>query len=1441
MSIKSTRGPNSGNSNEGTKLISPSLKLEDPGLDSLQFQEEKKASANATRSNLSQRFLHPLSFDSAKEVNYKINVPNFTNLPPLELGFKYITNLTRIDALTPSDLYSDENINKSGTGLDNYYFYYEKGLGEFSRFEKIEQLNLPDKFFDEHNTTESVTKIGLFPEIDRAWIAVDNKLVLWNYKVPQSSFNSSTQFLTIDQIRHSILAVKLVEPKAGVFVKEVNYLLLVSTPLDVYIFIVKYNKNLNNLEIFNPELSVSTQGLTINNFAINQKTKDIYFSGEGGGTDIWRLDYSNKSTFSKNRCEKTCLTKGGLQSVLPLNKLPGLDLFNFSDNGGDKNSIASNIPETVHQLAVDPERDVLYALSNKSVIRAYLLQKNQEQFTQHSQITPAEIFRSVSAMFVDSQNFKAFLKFRIMNIQVISPSESANIQLIAITNYGYRILLKLGTPSSFSFMTSSLHASKVKLSVATIKFPPSRDLPKVNPELDSFTKTKQYMAQLVANQQKSQLLKNTKFSKIISPGIFLCVKRTKKSDKLFVCTTNYGFLKKNNKLVEDAEFIKIGPSDDTCPTYIHDIVQLSPSMNATNTPNGYANIMASQYTKAPLKFAVLTNFGMLIYQFRTSDQILKPLHEESIENFIEENGYEETCSTLLYLSCSYGHRSSNDLMKRRAQMLFSTCGSNPRFLENAQQNTASAPAALPHHQQLVSIGKPIEPQLADDQVVLSDRFYGTCLLISRLFRDYWNRKVFVPLPHIKITPTGQLERSSVKDDNLLIKGININKKQVEFFIGSVIVLLDFFVENGNNILGLNAPNYSTDPSKFENEVSLRAEHIAFTSILKSLNSIKEGLSFLMVLIEETEINQTNFNDIISFLSLTNQLNLLTLSFKDLLLPTRDVKDLVKDLLSSIINKNILKGGSIDLIAASLQGRCGSFCSTDDVFIFKAIENLTKAKSIGLRDNELKIKCLNNAVHLFEEAYESLTLENIENSVNIMLDLEFYTGAVQLLLKLSSKLGAISNPNNASSGNQFDTYVTALAISNGSNNAKNVENNKKKIELYELIFKTLTKVDIKAIQITESNDQLMINEFIEIRDSTYDTCFASKDKSFHYEFYQWFINQGVSERLIEIDTPYILPFLEEKAENDLAMSDILWLYHAKRENYYASANILYSLSISEFKLDLNKRIEYLSRANGFCNCVCPPNLRQKMIQLSSIIQEFLEVASVQLDILSAIKVDKRISKDNKEIAVSSLNFKILGISELFNSYADPLGYYDLCLVIFKTADYKNTDDILKRWELFFERLFHEFLIHKSRDEPFYIKVSNALTSIGAKLSSNDLVFPVDELMGLVSKYIQEAIEEDPITQEPPKGAIVDMFIKSGVTYDKLYYVMKSLIEQNTSEVYPGFNHNLKSSEMVYLIQRWYNSDSKLRELIPSEKIRRMQDYSVNDDPINQFVKDNGILI
>lgn len=53
------------------------------------------------------------------------------------------------------------------------------------------------------------------------------------------------------------------------------------------------------------------------------------------------------------------------------------------------------------------------------------------------------------------------------------------------------------------------------------------------------------------------------------------------------------------------------------------------------------------------------------------------------------------------------------------------------------------------------------------------------------------QKVFGALLSVKITPTGLIEIASIKDNKVVIGSLNIDKKQIEYFIGTIVVLIDF--------------------------------------------------------------------------------------------------------------------------------------------------------------------------------------------------------------------------------------------------------------------------------------------------------------------------------------------------------------------------------------------------------------------------------------------------------------------------------------------------------------------------------------------------------------------------------------------------------------------------------------------------------------------------
>lgn len=67
---------------------------------------------------------------------------------------------------------------------------------------------------------------------------------------------------------------------------------------------------------------------------------------------------------------------------------------------------------------------------------------------------------------------------------------------------------------------------------------------------------------------------------------------------------------------------------------------------------------------------------------------------------------------------------------------------------------------------------------------------------------------------------------------------------------------------------------------------------------------------------------------------------------------------------------------VDTISDVLQSRCGSFCSTDDVMLYKAKENIRKAAET--HDAVEKQRCLGEALRY---VYSFLTYHHVANSIS----------------------------------------------------------------------------------------------------------------------------------------------------------------------------------------------------------------------------------------------------------------------------------------------------------------------------------------------------------------------------------------------------------------------------------------------------------------------------
>ena len=94
-------------------------------------------------------------------------------------------------------------------------------------FQKVKSYNIPDAIFSQYNNAQISTMMGLFANLNHAWVAIDNAFYLWDYTHPDPDL------IGFEEQPHNITAVRLVTPRAGVFLPSITHLLVVATTADI--------------------------------------------------------------------------------------------------------------------------------------------------------------------------------------------------------------------------------------------------------------------------------------------------------------------------------------------------------------------------------------------------------------------------------------------------------------------------------------------------------------------------------------------------------------------------------------------------------------------------------------------------------------------------------------------------------------------------------------------------------------------------------------------------------------------------------------------------------------------------------------------------------------------------------------------------------------------------------------------------------------------------------------------------------------------------------------------------------------------------------------------------------------------------------------------------------------------------------------------------------
>jgi len=599
-------------------------------------------------------------------------------------------------------------------------------------------------------------------------------------------------------------------------------------------------------------------------------------------------------------------------------------------------------------MVVDDSRSLLYTLSSKSNIRAF-------HMSQDNVLVPRityswlQIRSSVGVLVGENRLIQPGTI--IIAISPVPVEVARRTHLIATTSTGCRLFMSAAS-------SDYVYESASSMQVVHIRFPP---LPA----------NAHNMREIPINQ--SPALTPTRRARIIPPGYFFCIveSQDRDGDSLFISAPDTAKL----ALLADQGHSRLQLCENS--SFLN-LESRAEAIEVVCSPPLFGNEASVQFDTPPAEFAVLTNTGVQIIKRRRLVEIFSAAirygahgPDAEVRKFFDTYGRAEGCFTALAVACGVdaetpenrGGRITDQEVCDLARKFYIDFGGKPR----AESSYDGAnPTTL-------------------DNVRLSGRHEGLALYVSRVVRSIWRESII---------------RENKAPGGIATHKSTISTPTLEAVQEQLQRLAKFLLDNKSFIEGLSAPTSMSVVQNRMEELALVAEHKGMHSLQQLTAAIIEGISFVLALFEHP------VDEIIMGLTEEHRAHVKKITYEELFTSSTGM-ELAKELVQGIVNKSIASGGDVDSITTALRRRCGSFCSADDVIVFKAIEHMKKARDEA--DPELRIRLLRESLRLFEETASSLSMDNLRETVSEFIHCGFYQGAVLLPLTVAKATDKGTDP------------------------------------------------------------------------------------------------------------------------------------------------------------------------------------------------------------------------------------------------------------------------------------------------------------------------------------------------------------------------------------------------------------------------------------------------
>ncbi|XP_040579145.2 nuclear pore complex protein Nup155 isoform X2 [Lepeophtheirus salmonis] len=1180
------------------------------------------------------------------------------------------------------------------SGLQESDYPWLRGPGGTSSFgeslrelSSVKNVSLPAELVEHFGHMQCNCMMGLFASIGRAWLTIDSDIYVWK-------FHDCSDLAYFDGLSDTILSVALVSPKPNIFQPHIKHLLCLTTAVEIVLLGVSFSSpqesETEEMHLLPEPLYTLPTDSTYMITLVGTDLGRIFMGGKDGC--LYEFSYTSDSSWfgGGKKVSKINHSTSALSFLLP-------NFINFSGE------------DPLIQIQVDDSRKMLYSRSEKGVIQVYDLgsdgfqMRNVATLSQHSIVQDAVKIASN----IDKSNFHP-----IVDISPLFILESPHIALVAVSKSGVRFYFSVGTSRPDDRPTHCI--------LQHVRLPPGFSA--------SGTLHKPNKVHMSYHKNGSLLL--------------ACSPNENSDDVLFLLSSDgYPF---QSLLMESQSIIQL----DGHSWALSEIPQETSisKMYQNSFGNVYPPLMAVQHGVKPRKFVVLNAKGThIISQMRPVDhlkQLLIDHGEDSdiVKAFFSLHGETQASATALILACST-ESVVNMRVSDMAVRSFFLFGGEPRFVFSQQSQPSQVNQGQPHHQfhphivstpmrpnlppqspqspQQQQFGSPVMPEIQ-----YSGKHNGLYLYFSRIIRPVWLNAVAI----------------KEKDSNYLKALLESN--ELDWIIHQLRCLNNFLEKNATTHAersGINGMGYTTThhhPHHHQlTSLQHKTQQDAFLRERQSLMCLQQLIVHsIQVLGLMKVVCDHQFNEVVSVLNQDECNMLKSILYRDLIV-TPHGKELCNRLVQAIISRYLKDNASTDAISNRLREVCPILYNNEDALSSKAHEILIAAKAqTNLIQRE---KMLKESLSLCKDIAAKLNLEVI---VSHFTAVHYFQGAVEVCLAAAAK----RDPQ-------------GLALHYYKNNEPNEDDQgleafMTRMSCYGYITEMLRKL-LDTGSILPGNvpgvprspgplpppdpNQIPPEEASVYAEKVLQTCLKSDDQFFHAALYQWLVDEKHYERLLEIQSPYLEDFLKRGTSHHpgtLLMFDLLWKHYEKTQSYAAAAKILSKLAERHStEVTLKERLEYLSRA---IMCVKSGEMGSETNAAGELLhdlEEKMEVARVQLQILDALNTH---GGHEVSSAVSRLNSDLLDISTLYQDFAEPYELWECQLSVLHCAGHPD--------QMLIETLWEHIINAETRNEgggpinPYLAKtkiagLSTKIKTLGRIYASSQKYFPLEYIIKKLESY------------------------------------------------------------------------------------------------------------